>query len=314
MEELFHLHPHGLFLRGEAITRGYSDRQLAQALRAKQLARVRHGAYVSHQIWQQADHVERYKLRCRAVLLTHGDRVALSHTSAAVAHGLRLFEPDLSQVHAVRLDKGGGRQLNDVRYHEGAGEVDELVVVDGMRVMDPVRSALGTASLLSVEAGIVVLDSLFDLGLGTPQELAAAYERRARWPYSQRLQMSVRLARVGSQSVGESRFRYLCFCHHLPEPRLQWHVYDVDGRLVGITDFAWPEHRVLGEFDGKQKYHQLLKPGQTPADAVFAEKKREDRLREATDFKMIRFVWADLYSPDKTAARLRSQLGSRFAA
>ena len=187
-------------------------------------------------------------------------------------------------------------------------------MVDGLRVMDPVHGALGAASLLSVEAGVVVLDSLFDLGLGTPEELAAAYEHRKQWPYSLRLQMSVRLARVGSQSIGESRFRHLCFCHHLPEPQLQWHVYDADGHLVGITDFAWPEHRLLGEFDGKQKYDQLLRPGQSPADAVFAEKKREDRLREVTDFGMIRFVWADLYSPDKTAARLRSKLGSRFAA
>jgi hypothetical protein len=313
MDELFTLHPSGLFLRGEAIKRGYRDRHLAHALKERKLARVRHGTYVSQQIWQEANDVDRYKLRCRAVLLTHGDRVALSHTSAAVVHGLRLFEPDLSQVHVVRLDDGGGRQLNDVRYHEGFGKNDEMPVVDGMRLVDPVLSALGTASLVSVEAGVVVLDSLFDLDLGTPEQLAAAYERRSRWPFSQRLQMSVRLARVGSQSVGESRFRHLCFCHHLPEPQLQWHVYDAEGRLVGITDFAWPEHRLLGEFDGKQKYHELLKPGQTPQDAVFAEKKREDRLREVTDFGMIRFVWADLYSPEKTAARVRSKLGSRFA-
>lgn len=317
MDELFNLHPHGLFLRRDALQLGYRDRDLSRGLRSGFLARVRHGAYVSRESWTAADDLARHALRCRAVLLTHGDRVALSHTSAAVVHGLRLFEPDLSQVHVVRLDSGGGRQLNDVRCHEVAGmpaTAQRLHIVDGMRVTDPVDSALGAASLASVESGVVLLDSLFDLRLGTPEQVAEAHERRKSWPFSQRLQISVRLARPGSQSVGESRFRYLCFVHHLPEPQLQWHVYDAGGQLVGITDFAWPEYQTLGEFDGKLKYLQGLKPGQSPADAVFAEKKREDRLREVTGFRMIRFVWADLYSPDKTAARLRTQLGSRFAA
>jgi hypothetical protein len=60
---------------------------------------------------------------------------------------------------------------------------------------------------------------------------------------------------------------------------------------------------VLGEFDGKVKYGRLLKPGQAPGDAVFEEKRREDRLREVTQWRMGRLAWEDLAQPAITGAR-----------
>ena len=54
------------------------------------------------------------------------------------------------------------------------------------------------------------------------------------------------------------------------------------GIVVGVADMAWPEHGVLGEFDGKVKYGRLLLPGESPGDAVFREKRREDEMRRLT--------------------------------
>ena len=88
----------------------------------------------------------------------------------------------------------------------------------------------------------------------------------------------------------------------------QWEVTDEHGFLAGIVDFGWPEHGVLGEFDGKVKYGRLLKPGQSASDIVFAEKQREDRLREITGFTVRRFVWDDLSRPVITAQRLAAAL------
>lgn len=102
--------------------------------------------------------------------------------------------------------------------------------------------------------------------------------------------------------------RYLMWEYHLPEPTLQFAVTDRAGNLVGISDFAWEEQRLLGEFDGKLKYSQYLRVGETPADSVVREKLREDRMRETTGFSMVRFIWPDLYSRAQTAARLRSFL------
>ena len=92
---------------------------------------------------------------------------------------------------------------------------------------------------------------------------------------------------------------------HLPEPVLQFEVYDENGNLIGVTDFAWPDYGLLGEFDGKIKYGRLLKDGETTSDVVVREKEREDRIREITRWMMIRYVWRDLYQPMTTAARTR---------
>ena len=62
----------------------------------------------------------------------------------------------------------------------------------------------------------------------------------------------------------------------LPPPVLQWPVHGPQGRHVGTTDFGWPELGTVGEFDGLVKYGRLLRPGQSPGDAVVAEKRRED--------------------------------------
>jgi hypothetical protein len=95
---------------------------------------------------------------------------------------------------------------------------------------------------------------------------------------------------------------------HLPEPELQFEVRDQWGNLLGVTDFAWPEYGVLGEFDGMIKYGRLRKKGETAGQAVEREKKREDRLREETGWFMVRLIWKELFEPTVTAAKIRRQL------
>jgi hypothetical protein len=38
------------------------------------------------------------------------------------------------------------------------------------------------------------------------------------------------------------------------------------------------------------------------------EKRREDRIRELTGWRCIRITWADLFHPERTAARIRAML------
>ena len=69
--------------------------------------------------------------------------------------------------------------------------------------------------------------------------------------------------------------------HGIPMPIPQLEVFDGLGGFVARSDFGWEEERTLGEFDGRQKYGRLLlRPGQSPEDALFKEKRREDRLRD----------------------------------
>ncbi len=163
--------------------------------------------------------------------------------------------------------------------------------------------------MLATQAGaLVVLDSALDLGLTDPQRLLHEYDRIAGWPMARRLAVPLRLMRSGSNSAGESLARHMMWQHSLPEPVLQYEVRDRFGTMIGRTDFAWPEYGVLGEFDGAAKYGELLRPGEDPRDAVVREKRREDRLREATGWLMTRLMWTDLQNPARTCRLLHEQL------
>jgi hypothetical protein len=89
----------------------------------------------------------------------------------------------------------------------------------------------------------------------------------------------------------------------LPAPELQRQIIDTRGRPVGRVDFCWEDHRTVGEFDGKIKYGRLLKPGESSEDAIFAEKVREDELRD-NGWQVVRWLWSDLYRPGVIRDRL----------
>jgi hypothetical protein len=80
----------------------------------------------------------------------------------------------------------------------------------------------------------------------------------------------------------------------LPRPELQQEIFGPDGRLVARVDFYWDQHKTVGEFDGKIKYGRLLKPGQRIEDVVFAEKLREDAVRDL-GLQVVRWTSPDLY-------------------
>ena len=309
MIELSQLHEFGVFLRREALGCGYTDRDLTLAVRRGLLVRVRHGAYVAKAVWTAADPEQRHRIRTVAVVLTHGDRVALSHTTAALHHGLRLWNVDLERVHVLRLDGGPSRVFSDIVYHAGGWAADDICDRGGVLVTSPARAAVEAASLQGVESSLVILDSAIDLKAATPLQLAGTFESMIGWPSTRSLQIAIRLMRPGAQSVGETRTRYLCWMHGIPEPQLQFEVFASDGVLVGTTDFAWTELGVLGEFDGRVKYGRLLRPGEDPGDAVFREKRREDALRDVTGYRMVRVIWFDLGIARATAARIRARLG-----
>jgi len=68
------------------------------------------------------------------------------------------------------------------------------------------------------------------------------------------------------------------------------------------------------EFDGREKYLRFRRDGETIADAVLREKRREERVRELTGWICVRITWADLADPRRVAARIRAAFASQAAA
>lgn len=298
----------GFFTRGMAREMGYGDRAVTRMVRAKVWTRFRRGYYSFTDLWSALDQTERHLVRCRAVLHSLGANVALSHESGALAHRLAVWNPDLTHVHVTRLDGAQGRIEGDVIHHEGQWTDGEVLQVDGLRTLLPVRCALEYGTRVDSEHALVTLDSLLHAGLADESDLARQFEKMGDWPGARHLHIPVRMADGRAESAGESRGRWIFWTLHLPAPDLQLKIHNADGDLRGTCDWGWLSLGLLGEFDGKVKYGRLLEPGQDVGEVVFAEKRREDELREITGCQMIRLVWSDYQRPRVIRDRILRQM------
>jgi hypothetical protein len=293
----------GFFSRGMAREVGYDDRAVSLMVRCKVWVRFRRGYYSFADIWGSLDEVGRHRVRSRAVMHSLGGAVALSHVSGVVAHGIETWGVDLSRVHVTRLDGGAGRVEGDVVHHVGTCTTDDVVEVDGVRTLTPVRCVLECGSTATSEVALTLFNSLLHSGAAEPDALYRTFKAMASWPGMRRLHVPIRLADPRVESIGESRGLWTFWIGGIPRPEVQFEVHDRQGRLIGTCDWGWPAHRLLGEFDGKVKYGRLLRPEQDPGEVVFAEKHREDELREVSEFGMLRLIWTDFDRPRLIRAR-----------
>ncbi|TPW73534.1 hypothetical protein [Schumannella sp. 10F1B-5-1] len=138
-------------------------------------------------------------------------------------------------------------------------------------------------------------------------ELTSELERSATRIGLSRALSAIALADGRSGSPGEGLSRVTMHRLGIPAPTLQQSFHD-GGRLVGITDFWWPDIRLIGEFDGYGKYmREEFLNGRTPAEAVIDEKRREDELR-ALGTTVVRWGWSEARSPRKLE-RLLARFG-----
>jgi hypothetical protein len=293
----------GFFSRAMARDVGYDDRAVSLMVRSKAWIRFRRGYFSFADIWASLDEVERHRVRSRAVMHSLGDAVALSHVSGVVVHGIETWGVDLSRVHVTRLDGGSGRVEGDVVHHVGTCTADDVVEVNGLRTLTPVRCVLECGSRTTSEVALTLFNSLLHSGIAEPDDLYRRFEAMASWPGMRHLHVPIRLAHPRVESIGESRGLWIFWVTGIPRPEVQFEVRDRNGRLVGTCDWGWPEHQLFGEFDGRVKYGRLLRPEQDPGDVVFAEKHREDELREVSGCSMLRLTWTDYDRPRLIKAR-----------
>jgi hypothetical protein len=291
---------------------GYRPGELARMTRAGELVHLRRGAYAEPTDGELDPRVAHLQL-LEATVPQCDPGAVVSHTSAAVLHDLPVWSEHLDLVQLTRDRRGGGRTRRWVQVHGALLPESDVVTVSRFRTTSLARTVVDLGCRLplaqAVAAGDVALTRIARpeitevlrqqagrTGIGTARRAAALLDAR-------------------SESAGESYSRVVFHLARLPTPELQYKVFTPDGRFVGRTDFGWPDFGVLGEFDGKQKYGELLrKPGQTAEDVLIDEKRREDRLR-ALGWIVIRWMWRDLTHPDALIAQLRQAFarGHRLA-
>lgn len=288
------------WFRRQLLAAGWTDNDLRRQRRVGELVRVGRGAYVS-----APGAPPRFEVRHALLAAVRDERQAadgvLSHVSAAVLHGLSTWGLRLERVHRTRDRRTGGRVGAGVHVHAAPLAPDEVVEVDGLLVTSPARTVIDIGRTAGFDAAVAVADSALHKHLVDPDELARAARRCAGWPGAPQARQVVAVADGDSDSVGESRSRLAIARAGLPAPILQWKV-EGNGRVYEV-DFGWPELCTVGEFDGLSKYGRLLRPGQDPAEAVVAEKLREDEIRDL-DLRVVHWIWADLDGFDPVAERL----------
>lgn len=176
--------------------------------------------------------------------------------------------------------------------------------MNGFAVTSVARTLVDLARSVPFEEAVVLADGALFARLVGPAELAAAQERASRWRGGPAALRAVSFADGRAESPGESRSRVAIWRAGLPPPVLQLEVRSASGRFLGRADFGWPKLATVGEFDGLVKYGRLLRPGQSAADVVVAEKLREDDLR-GERLGVVRWIWDDLDRFEPVAARLR---------
>lgn len=221
-----------------------------------------------------------------------------SHTSAARLHGCQLWRAD-EQVHVTCRTRTSTLRLgpSTVTHHLsvladetcsfGAGEATSLerTVVDCCRILD-------------LEACVVVMDQA--LRLGADRAVLEGYVKRMtghRGVVS--LRQALELGDSRSESLGESRTRFLLWSENISMPVSQFPA--MTDRGLRRLDFAWPDLKVALEFDGRVKYF-----GSVPtAEAVFDERVRERRLMEM-GWIFVRLDWKDLEDPVGVKRRIHA--------
>lgn len=281
---------------------GYTYAELARMTRDAELVRVRRGAYVAASAEPVDPRVAHLQLLEATAAQSSSDLV-VSHASAAVLHSLPIAPDHLDRVHLTQDRRGQGRIRRYVHIHGSALTAEVVTEVDGFRVTSLSRTMLDLACVLRPLLAVPVGDAALRAGMTVAelnQRLAESSHRHG----IARARRTATLLDARSESPGESMSRVVFAEHRIPTPTPQLEVFDGLGRFVARSDFGWVDQQTLGEFDGKVKYGRLLlEPGQSPQEALFEEKRREDRLRDL-GWQVVRWTWAELFQPAALIERL----------
>jgi hypothetical protein len=294
--------------RAQLLAAGFSADELRGLLREGRLTPVRRGSYVHGGLPE--DVLARHVLQIRAAVGELASDAVVSHVSAAVLHGLRIWGVRLDRVHVTRRRRTGGRCGVLVHVHSAALDPAEIVMIGGLPVTSLARTVADLGRMLPFEQAVVFGDSaMFHKLPGRVEkgDVLAVLDHEPRRPGTKAARRALDFSSALSESVGESRSRVAIAAAGLPPPVLQWEVHAAaTGAFVGRVDMGWPKQRTVGEFDGLVKYGRTLRPGQDIAEVLVEEKLREDALRDE-DLGVVRWIWKDLTDFAPTADRLRSR-------
>lgn len=301
--------------REQILATGVTERQLAALAGTGALLRLHRGWYVAAEDWSELWDEGRQLLRVIALARsTPGDGPIFVRESAGVLWDLPLYRHDSDLVHTLIRGSRHSRTVAGVARHDI--DVDEADVVErhGLLCTSLTRTVFDISRTMSLDASVCAADAALAqvsvrMHQQNPEEAALWREgirslerpglrgiRRVRWV--------AEFADGRSQLPGESVSRLQLHRLGYDNIDLQIPVIGADGDQY-FLDFGFLGARAFGEYDGEGKYLEAdLRRADTPSDAVFAEKRREDDVRGVTGWGFARWGGMHIRTPDALGDRL----------
>lgn len=282
-----------------------------RAVRSGTLVRIAAGMYLPSVVWSALDPDERYLARVHAAAGVAGATRLHSHFAAAALWRLPTVGRWPAKSHALAERGSGGFSRASHVMHTASipSTTDEI---DGLHTTTLARTLVDVARVAPMSVAVAMTDralapksadarSVFAERV-THAALSAEVDFDDARSGSRKCELALNFADGLSGSAGESVSRVAIHVLGFPAPELQRKFVDEEGEM--FADFWWPEFNLVGEFDGLGKYVKLeLLAGKTTAQAVVAEKRREDRIR-ALGPSVTRWDWPVARSLPLLEARL----------
>jgi hypothetical protein len=228
----------GPFVGSEAIAGGL----LTRSQLATRYTRVFRDVYVN------PDTPVTAALRAKAGWLWAKRQGVVAGFSAAALHGSKWIDgtTTVELIHENRHRLPGLRTRGD-----RIGE-DEVVIVDGIPITSPTRTALDLGCWYPTTSGVAAIDSLAratDIKAADVELLAQRYPGRRGIA---RGRLAISLFDPGAQSPKETWLRLVLVQAGLPRPQTQIPVLNEFGSAIAYLDMGWEDVKVAVEYDGDQ--------------------------------------------------------------
>jgi hypothetical protein len=192
-----------------------------------------------------------------AAVLVAGPRSALAGPTAAYLHGCRSVQP--LPVHVIVPYERAMRPRNGLVVHNGRGFEDDVEERHELPVICLERVVTDMLCRATPSDALAVTDEA--LAMVPPEArdaFRAAVGRRLRQRHDPRgTRRGARLLAVATgkaASPAESWFLCRVVDAGFPVPEVNWPLHGPDGREIYRLDFAWPELRIVIEYNG-YAYH-----------------------------------------------------------
>ena len=290
----------GLIFAADLARIGLGPRSIDQALERGQLMRLRRGAFVRPELWSSSSAAVQHVLRVTAASAAARTRPVFARTSAAALWGLPLDDYRAAVVILDRWRGGGRSEPGVVRTARGA-RTAEVVTRGGVECTTLARTVLDLCRSRHFQEAVPLLDwCLWErnpLAITKEDLVAEASVMKVAPSVWRSLEFSTSL----SGSIGESEARAVMHLLGYPRPRLQMRFTDAEGNM--FPDFYFEDDDAVAEFDGKTKYTRNVYTKGDPAEVLWREKKREDRLRRQVR-TVVRILTEDVRSPRRLERKL----------